>query len=137
MAPFGPGNSTLLFSPERWIASAMAVVLEAMFSMTATAPAETIVADFKREARLVLGLTVTFLTQLRVTTPQAAPAAPVATDGAIFHSSPSEGSSYARVIRKITHTAATHESAQSIVCDRGVVEASTTKTIIDRVDPLT
>ena len=57
----------------------MAVVLEAMFSMTATAPAETIVADFKRETRLVVWLTVTFLTMLGVTTPQAVPAASVTT----------------------------------------------------------
>src|SRR5919112_2910842 len=69
MAPFGPGSSTLLAPLDRGIASAMAVVLEAMFSMTATAPAETIVADFKREPRLVVRLTVTFLTKLGVTTP--------------------------------------------------------------------
>ncbi|MGW7468445.1 hypothetical protein ACWGJT_28245 [Streptomyces xantholiticus] len=43
--------------PDLWIASAMACVLGTTLSATASAPAETIVAEFTRELRIVLRLT--------------------------------------------------------------------------------
>jgi hypothetical protein len=59
-APFGLGSATLLFTPDRWIASATATALGAILSTTASAPTETMVADFTRETRelrIVLRLT--------------------------------------------------------------------------------
>ncbi|MED7826321.1 hypothetical protein [Streptomyces chiangmaiensis] len=57
MALLAPGGATALSAPDLWIASAMAVVLGAILSATASAPADTSVTVFARELRIVLRLT--------------------------------------------------------------------------------
>jgi hypothetical protein len=57
--------------PDLWIASAMAVALGAMLSTTASAPTDTMAADFTRELRIVLRLTENLPRELGRIRPQA------------------------------------------------------------------